>query len=157
LNPHRHFCPQDFKSCVSTNFTTRAFSQCSYSSLTIIFFSYFLPIPIHRDVSTNSPPRHFFSIPRTLFNYNFLQPLRAIPIHRDVSTNFTTRAFLPFQKFPIPLLYLPTPLKNKKCEVNLTLFAPTNHPDLSRRLTYYERETRLELATPTLARSCSTN
>ena len=24
LNPHSHFWPQDFKSCVSTNFTTRA-------------------------------------------------------------------------------------------------------------------------------------
>ena len=24
LNPHEHCCPQDFKSCVSTNFTTRA-------------------------------------------------------------------------------------------------------------------------------------
>src|SRR5690606_36069593 len=27
LNPHGHFCPQDFKSCVSTNSTTRAYRK----------------------------------------------------------------------------------------------------------------------------------
>ena len=27
LNPHGHYCPQDFKSCVSTNSTTKVFSK----------------------------------------------------------------------------------------------------------------------------------
>ena len=32
LNPHGHCCPQDFKSCVSTNSTTRADRICQKKS-----------------------------------------------------------------------------------------------------------------------------
>ena len=41
LNPYRHCCPQDFKSCVSTNSTTKALSAFAMQSANIVnFFIY---------------------------------------------------------------------------------------------------------------------
>jgi hypothetical protein len=133
----------DFHRDVATNFTTRAFLLNATLLLLNNFFSYFCPSRFSSGRGYQFHHPRISSQCHLLLLNNFFSYFCPIPIDRDVSTNFTTRAYLP--------------LKNKKCEVNLTLFAPTNHPDRSRRLTYYERETRLELATPTLARSCSTN
>jgi hypothetical protein len=130
LNPYKHYCSQDFKSCVSTNSTTRAGDNVKEQLRNRVQFSAFA-----KCYGRQAPPGG--DNVKNNFEAGFnSQRLRSATAERHYPGFFVRTAGLCSMIRNRPEI--------KKCE-------PGPH------FQYSERETRLELATPTLARSCSTN